>query len=119
MDLPIWTCNTRREKESGEHAYMPTEIEHLAQLNYILVNKKRINSALNCEAYNSFATMNFNHRIVTARIRLSLIMHKNNSRKNLWLETTTNWSQHQNTIEVQNRFNELQAQIEDQNDADI
>ena len=38
----------------------------------ILINKKWINSALNCEAYSSFHTAQSDHRIVTANVRLSL-----------------------------------------------
>ena len=36
------------------------------------MNKKCINSALSCEAYSSFEGMSSDHRIVTAKIRLSL-----------------------------------------------
>ena len=43
-----------------------------AQIDYIFINKKWNNSALNCEAYSSFEGMSSDHRIVTAKIRLSL-----------------------------------------------
>ena len=43
-----------------------------AQIDYVFINKKWNNSTLNCEAYSSFEGMSFNHRIVTAKIRLSL-----------------------------------------------
>ena len=42
-----------------------------AQIDYILMNKKWINSTLNCEAYSSFGEMSFDHRIVMAKLRLS------------------------------------------------
>ena len=43
-----------------------------AQIVYNLINKKWINSALNCEAYSSFEGVSFNQRILTAKIRLTL-----------------------------------------------
>ena len=43
-----------------------------AQINYILINKKWNNSALNCEAYSSFDGESSDDRIVTLKIRLSL-----------------------------------------------
>ena len=46
------------------------------------MNKKWKNSAVNCEAYSSFVGVSSDHRIVTAKIRLSL-------RKNVTRTTTT------------------------------
>ena len=43
-----------------------------AQIDYILMNKKWVNSALNCEANSSFKGVSSDHRIVTAKIRLKL-----------------------------------------------
>ena len=43
-----------------------------AQIDYVFMNKKWNNRALNCEAYSSFDGVSSNHRIVTAKIRLSL-----------------------------------------------
>ena len=54
----LWTC----ELPSG----------YRAQLDYILVQRKWKNSVLNAQAYNSFASIGSDHRIVTATIRLSL-----------------------------------------------
>ena len=39
---------------------------------YIRIDKKQINSALNCEAYSSFEIASSDHRIDTAKICLSL-----------------------------------------------
>ena len=39
---------------------------------YVFINKKWINSVVNCEAYFSFDGVSFNHRIVSVKIRLSL-----------------------------------------------
>ena len=54
----LWTC----ELPSG----------YRAQLDYILVRRKWKNSVLNAQAYNSFASIESDHRLVTATIRLSL-----------------------------------------------
>ena len=43
-----------------------------AQIDYILMNKKWINRAFNCEAYSSFESVFSDHRIITANIPLSL-----------------------------------------------
>ena len=43
-----------------------------AQIDYVLINRKWKNSAMNCEAYSSFESVSSDHRIVTAKVRLSL-----------------------------------------------
>ena len=43
-----------------------------AQIDYVFINKKRKISALNSEAYSSFEGVSSDHRIVTAKIQLSL-----------------------------------------------
>ena len=43
-----------------------------AQIGYILINKKWINSALNCEAYSSFEGESSDERIVTAKSSLKV-----------------------------------------------
>ena len=53
-----------------------------AQIEYILKNNKWVNGALNCEAYSSFEGGSCNHRIVSAKIHLSLC-------RNAALTTTT------------------------------
>ena len=45
---------------------------HKAQIDYIIVRRKWRNSVLNCEAYSSFASVGSDHRVVSAKIRLSL-----------------------------------------------
>ena len=45
----------------------------IAQINYVFINKKWKNSEINCEAYISFEGVSSDHRIVTAKVRLSLL----------------------------------------------
>ena len=47
-----------------------------AQQDYIFMNKKWINSALNCESYFSFKRVSSDHKIVSAKIHLSLFKNK-------------------------------------------
>ena len=43
-----------------------------AQLDYVLVRRKWINSIKECRPYSSFSSVRSDHRIVTAELRLSL-----------------------------------------------
>ena len=81
------------------------------QLDYILIRKKWRNSIHNAEAYNSFASVGSDHRIITSRIRLSLRSSCKSPPKQLKLD----WSrlrenkalQEQYTITLSNRFQAL------------
>ena len=82
-----------------------------AQIDYVLMNKKLKNSAMNCEAYSSFEGVSTDHRIVTAKIRLS-------QRKNAKRTATTkhyDWALLNNSnirdkyvLELRNRSETLQ-----------
>ena len=86
-----------------------------AQIDYVLINKKWKNSAMNCEAYSSFEGVSTDHRIVTAKIRLSL-------RKNVKRTVTTkyyDWALLNNrdirdkyVLELRNRYETLQERTE-------
>ena len=59
--------NTKYQRRSGQlwtHTY-PNGVK--AQLAYIIINSKWINSALNCRAYNTFENVNTDHRIVATK----------------------------------------------------
>ena len=57
------------------------------QIDYILINMKWKNSAMNCEAYSPFEGVSTDHLIVTAKIRLSLRKKRqaNSDHQTLWL----------------------------------
>ena len=59
-------------KGSKNYGPTPMQIMLKALIDYILINKKWINSALNCEAYSSFEGVSSDHRIVTVKICLRL-----------------------------------------------
>ena len=102
--------NTNYQKREGKlWTYTYANITK-AQIDYVLINKKWKNSALNCEAYSSFEGVSTDHRIVTAKIRLSL-------GKNAKLTATTkhyDWALLNNkdirdkyVLELRNRFETL------------
>ena len=64
--------NTNYQKRKGKLWTYTYANNTKAQIDYVLINKKWKNSALNCEAYSSFEGVSTDHRIVTAKIRLSL-----------------------------------------------
>ena len=77
------TClNTNFQKRKGKLWTYTYANNTKAQIDYVFINKKWKNSAMNCEAYFSFEGVSSDHRIVTAKIRLSL-------RKNATPTTTT------------------------------
>ena len=70
------TClNTKFQKRKGKLCTYKYPNNAKAKIYYVLMNKKRINSTLNCEAYSSFEGVSSDHQIVMVKIRLSL--HRN------------------------------------------
>ena len=86
-----------------------------AQIDYIFINRKWKNSAMNCEAYSFFEGVSSDYRIVTAKLQLSL-------RKNATRTVTTkhyDWALLNNreirdkyALELRNRFETLQEKTE-------
>ena len=87
----------------------------VCSLDYILVRSKWRNSVLNAEAYNSFASLGSDHRVIGMRVRLSLRVRKRPAKC-----PTYDWKrlamcpniQTMYNIEVRNRFQPL-ANCED------
>ena len=88
-----------------------------AQLDYISVNKKWINSVQNCEAYNSFEGVSSDHRIVSKKVQLSLRANKKKSSRKPpfdWKQLSSNADiRNKFTITLQNRFSQLQNEDND------
>ena len=107
--------NTNYQKREGKLWTYTYANNSKAQIDYVLINKKWKNSALNCEAYSSFEGVSTDHRIVTAKIRLS-------QRKNAKRTATTkhyDWALLNNkdirdkyVLELRNRFETLQEKTE-------
>ena len=81
-----------------------------SQIDYILVNHKWKNSVKNVEAYSSFSSIGSDHRVITARLKLSLRTCKTPA-----MRTPYDWEvlrgdsnlQQLYTVKVQNRYTEL------------
>ena len=90
-----------------------------AQLDFILINKKWVNSAHNCEAYNSFEGVSSDHRIVSGKFQLSLRANVNKSLRkppNDWKQLSCDVEiRDQFTITLRNRYDLLQ---EEENNTD-
>ena len=63
---------THFKKRQGQSWTHKSPNASIAQICYIIINRKRKNSAKNCIAYNSFISVTSDHRIISANIRLSL-----------------------------------------------
>ena len=70
--------NTKFQKRDGKLWTSIYANKTKAQIDYVFINQKWKNSAVNCKAYSSFKGVSSGHRIVTAKIRLSL--RKNTTR---------------------------------------
>ena len=93
--------NTNYQKRKGKLWTYTYANNTKAQIDYVLINKKWKNSAMNCEAYSSFEGVSTDHRIVTAKIRLSL-------RKNAKRTATT---KHYDWALLKNRDIRIKKQI--------
>ena len=110
------TClNTNFQKREGKlwtHTYAN---KSKAQIDYLFINRKWKNSVMNCEAYSTFEGVSSDHRIVTAKIRLSL-------RKNATRTVTTrryDWAllndrdiKDKYALELRKRFETLKEKTE-------
>ena len=107
--------NTNFQKREGKLWPYTYANNTKTQIDYVFINKKCKNSPVNCEAYSSFVGVSSDHRIVTAKIRLSL-------RKNVTQTTTTihyDWALLNNkdirdryVLVLRNKFDALQEKTE-------
>ena len=113
----LMIANTCFQKKSGKlWTYLSDMGGTKSQLDYILINKKWKNSIKNIKAYSFFASIGSDHRVISARLKLSLRKVKTLAQKKLY-----NWSalsnneelQHQYTIQIRNRYAELCIEGED------
>ena len=67
------TClHTKFQKRKGKLSTYTNAKNTKAQIDYVFINKKWNNSALNYEAFSSFEGVSSDHRFVTAKIRLRM-----------------------------------------------
>ena len=66
------TClNTNFHKREGKLWTYIYANNSKSQIDYVFINRKWKNSAMNCETYSSFEGVSSDHQIVTAKVRLS------------------------------------------------
>ena len=110
------TANTRFQKRRGKLWTFTYPNGNKAQLDYLIINKKWINSVKNCEAYFSREGVSSDHRMITLKISLSLRANKKRSEVNTqfdWQQLVQNKElQTQYSTELRNRYNILQADNE-------
>ena len=103
IENDLLCINTRFQKRRGKlwtHTYPNGD---RAQLDYMMINKKSINSVQNCKAYHSLEGISTDDRIVSLRIKLSLRANKNNSNTKI----AYNWEHLINNEDLQNQFSTL------------
>ena len=79
----LTVTNTMFQKSKGKYWTFQSPRNDKFQIDYILVRRKWRNSILNSEAFSSFSSVGSDHRIVTAKIRLSLRSPKKSLVKNI------------------------------------
>ena len=92
IENSLHCLNTNFQKKNGKLWTHTHPNGFKAQLDFIIVNKKWINSARNCEAYNTFEGVFYDHRIVSAILILSLRADKKatvNKKRYNWCILTT------------------------------
>ena len=67
LEFNLLVANGQFQKKPGKlWTFKDRATDSLRQLDYILIRKKRRNSLMNAEAYNSFSTVGSDHRFVCA-----------------------------------------------------
>ena len=108
------TClNTNYQKREGKLWTYTYANNSKAQIDYVLINKKWKNSAMNCEAYSSFEGVSSDHRIVTAKIRLRKNAKRSATTKHYdWPLLNNRDIRDKYVLELRNRFETLQEKTE-------
>ena len=106
--------NTKYQKRTEKHWTFTYPNGTRSQLDYILINDKWKNSVLNCEPYNTFDSVYTDHRVVSAKIRLSLRANKTKSTKTPRFDWSTlrknNEVKSNFEIELKNRYQVLKEE---------
>ena len=109
-EFSLIAANTQFSKRPGKlWTFRDRATGSLRQLDYILVRKKWRNSVHNAEAYNTLNTVKSDHRVVCARVKLSLRVSKTPKKvKYNWTQLAHDPElQQQYTITVRNRYQVL------------
>ena len=92
--------NTAFQKRPGQLWTHKSPKGTKAQLDYIIINRKWKNSVKNSRSFNSFVNVDSDHRIVSAKFRLSLRANKKKSEK----MAPYDWSVLRRNADTRNQF---------------
>ena len=110
-ECELKAINTMLQKKKGKLWTFQYPNGARSQLDYIAINNKWKNSACDCSAYSSFVSVGSDHRIVTAKLRLSLRATKAGNKRTSkydWKKFRTDVKlQEAYAVEVQNQFSVL------------
>lgn len=112
MEFGLIPANAMFQKRPGKlWTFKDRATDSPRQLDYILVRRKWRNSLLNAEAYNSFCSVGSDHRVVCAKLRLSLrtAKHARKVRYDWRRFAASPEIQQQYTVAVRNRFQVLET----------
>ena len=115
-EFGLIAANTQFSKRPGKlWTFRDRASDSLRQLDYILVRKKWRNSVQNAEAYNTLNSVKSDHRVVCARIKLSLRTSKTPKK------IKYDWAQFSKDPEIQQRYtvtvkNRYQVLADESND---
>ena len=116
LERQLEITNLRFQKRKGKlWTYLSDMNQIKSQIDFIICRKKWRNSIKNSEAYGSFHSMGSDHRVVIARIKLSLRMSKTKRRNPApdWDKLKTDIDpQERYAVEVKNRFALLEREGE-------
>lgn len=111
LEFGLLAANAQFQKRPGKlWTFKDRATDSLRQLDYILIRRKWRNSLMNAEAYSSFCTVGSDHRVVCAKIRLSLRTAKHAKKvRHDWKRFSASPEiQEQYTVAVKNRFQVLE-----------
>ena len=115
----ILTNTTFQKKRGKLWTYISDMNGAKTQIDYILINRKWKNSVKNVETYSSFSSIGSDHRIVSAKLKLSLRTCKTPPRKKAYEWNTLRSDgnlQQLYTVKVLNRYEQLCAEVQTNND---
>ena len=112
QEFSLLAANTRFKKSKNQLWTFEYPNSSRAQIDFIMVRKKWQNSIKDCRAYSSFSSVGSDHRIVSASVKLSLIVLKKataDPMKSIDWKTVRNDKNlsTQYTVNVFNRLQEL------------
>ena len=111
----IWQVitNTKFQKRQSKlWTYISDMSGTKTKIDYILISNKCNNSVKNVEAFNTFASIESDHRVLAAKLKLSLRTAKKKTRGNVygWAMLTSDKNLQQlYTVQVKNRYSELNS----------